>query len=578
MKIFTRLRKRDFLFLLLVVGLVVGQVWLELKIPEYSKSLSTAVSANQIDTNEVWRNGGMMLLCAFGAMAFAIGTGFLTSIIAADFAKKIRDELFDKITEFSNADYDKFSTASLITRTTNDVVQVQNFLAMGVQLLLVAPITAIWALCKITSVNISWTMAVLITVVIMVTAIGILIVLTFPRFRKIQKLTDDLNRKMRENITGVRVVRAYNAEAFQSAKFGETNDEITRIHLFTSRAFSALMPLMMLAMNGLSLAIYWIGAVIIKQAPSPAEKAAELGNMVAFASYGLQIVMSFVMLVAIFILLPRTMVSAKRINEVLGTEPSIRFKDEDIVTDKKGEIEFKDVCFAYHGESDNVLKNLSFKIDKGETFAIIGATGSGKSTLVNLIARFYDPSSGEVLVDGVNLKDFSKKDIQSRVSMAPQKAILFKGDIAGNVSYGSEFDEKRLEQSLALAKADFVSELDEGIHAPVAQGGTNYSGGQKQRLSIARALYKDSEIVIFDDTFSALDYKTDMLVRKGINENLEGLTKIIVAQRIGTIKNADEILVLDEGEIKGIGRHEELLKTCPVYKEIALSQLKEEEL
>ena len=579
MGILKHLRKRDFLFLFLVVGLTIGQVWLELKMPEYSKNLSTAVSAQNIDTGEVWANGGLMLLCAFGAMAFTMITGVFTALVAADFARNVRASLLDKITSFSNADYDRFSTASLITRTTNDVVHVQNFLAMGIHLLLSAPITAIWALCKITAVNLSWTLAVVSTVSVLVFAIVIVILLTFPKFRKIQSLTDDLNRKMRESISGVRVVRAFNAESFQNEKFGVTNNEITSNNLFTFRALGLLMPLMTLAMYGLTVVIYWIGASIIQEAQTPLEKATELGNMVAFASYGLQIVMAFVMLVAIFIILPRTMVSVKRINEVLHTTPSVQYVSTDISTDRVGEIEFRNVCFAYHGETSPVLKDISFKIEKGETFAIIGATGSGKSTLINLIARFYDPSEGEILIDGVNLKELSEADVQRRISMAPQKAILFKGDVASNVSYGSdELDEEKLKRVLDLAQAGFVYELENGIHAPVAQGGTNFSGGQKQRLSIARALYKDSEIVIFDDTFSALDYKTDMLVRKGINENLAGLTKIIVAQRIGTIKNADKILVLDEGEIKGIGKHDELLNTCPVYREIALSQLNEEEL
>ena len=582
MKILKYLKKRDWIFLIVSVALIVGQVWLELKMPDYSKSLSTAVSSNNINLGEVWKNGGMMILCAFGAIAFAITTGIFTAIIAADFAKNIRSKMFDKITSFSNADYDKFKTSSLITRITNDVVQIQNFLAIGTQLLFIAPITAIWALCKITVVNLSWTMAVLITVIVMVISIGIMVAITFPKFKKIQKLTDELNNKIRENISGVKVIRAFNAEEYQSKKFGVTNDEITKNNLFTSRVLGALMPLMMLALNGLTVAIYWIGAIIIKDAPSPIEKATELGNMVAFASYGIQIVMAFVMLVAIFIILPRTMVSIKRANEVLDAKPTVVFGGNDIQTESSGEIEFKNVSFSYYGEKSPCLNNLSFKINKGETFAIIGATGSGKSTLVNLIARFYDVSSGEILLNGVNLKEYSEKDIQNKISMAPQRAILFKGDVKSNVTYGSDVsvddNDEKLINCLKLAQADFVFELEKGIHSDVAQGGTNFSGGQKQRLSIARSLFKNSEIVIFDDTFSALDYKTDMLVRKGINENLKDLTKIIVAQRIGTIKNANQILVLDQGEIKGIGTHDMLLSTCPIYKEIALSQLKEEEL
>ena len=582
MKLLKLFRKRDWLFLFLTVGLIIFQVWLELTMPEYSKNLSMAVSANEIVMDEVLRNGGMMVLCAFGAMASSSCAGVLTSLISANFAKSLREEMINKILSFSNADYDKFSTPSLITRTTNDVVQIQNLLAIGVQLMLHAPILAIWAICKITAIDISYTTAVIITVVVVVVAILILIFVTFPKFKKIQKLTDDLNTKMRENISGIRIIRAFNAEDYQKNKFEETNNEITKNNLFTSRTLGSLMPVMMCAMNALTLVIYWIGAVIINDKATPIEKVEELGNMMAFSQYALQIVMSFVMLVAIFIILPRTMVSIKRINEVLNTKPSIIFKKEDINTDKKGEIEFKNVSFSYSGETEPCLKNLSFKIEKGETFAIIGATGSGKSTLINLISRFYDVSEGEILIDGFNIKDLSEKDIQSRIALASQKSILFKGDIKSNITYGCydeiKDDDENLINALKNAEANFVFDLENGVHSEVAQGGTNYSGGQKQRLSIARALFKNSEIVIFDDSFSALDYKTDMLVRKNLNDNLVDTTKIIVAQRIGTIKNADKILVLDDGEIKGLGKHDDLLKNCSVYREIALSQLSEEEL
>ncbi len=581
-RLFRNLKKRDLLYILLILALVVFEVWLDLTMPDYTAKLSESVTGGSVSMHDVLTNGGMMLLCALGSMLAAGFSGLLAAMVAANFSKTLRYKLFGKVTSFSDAEMNRFSTPSLITRTTNDVVQLQMFMAMGLKVVLKAPILAVWAICKISATNVQWTTAVLITVVILVATICILVAVCYPKFRKVQKLTDDLNNVTRENISGVRVIRAFNAEDYQDQRFGRVNDEVTRNQLFTARSMGILMPVMFLCMNGLSLAIYWIGAYLINGAASIPEKVTLIGNMTAFTQYALQVVMAFMLLVAILILLPRVMVSAKRVQEVLDTDPSIRFEGKGEENARvSGELEFRNVSFTY-GEGEAGLEDISFKVKKGETLAIIGATGSGKTTLVDLIPRFYDVTGGQILLDGVDIREYSKEALGARVSIAPQKAVLFKGDVKSNVTYGSKEevsdDDPRLRQALAIARADFVDELQDGIHAPVAQGGTNFSGGQKQRLSIARAIYKDAEIVIFDDTFSALDYKTDMLVRKGLKEQLADTTVILVAQRIGTIKQADRIIVLEDGRIAGMGKHEELLRTCPLYKEIALSQLSKEEL
>ncbi|MCM1315042.1 MAG: ABC transporter ATP-binding protein/permease [Muribaculaceae bacterium] len=581
LKIFKNLKKRDVCFMLICVGLVITQVWLDLTMPDYTQKLTESVSAGSIEMNEVLKNGGMMLLCAVGSMAAAMFCGFFASQVAANFAKTLREKLFGHILKFSNAEINKFSTPSLITRTTNDVVQLQMLIAMGMQMMIKAPVTAIWAIVKISDSSVEWTTAVFVCVAVIIVTISLLVGLAYPKFKQIQKLTDNLNDVTRENISGVRVVRAFNAEKYQEKKFDKVNDDITKNHLFTSRIMGLMMPVMMMAMNGLTLAIYWIGAYLINNAEITG-RAEVIGNMTAFTQYALQIMGAFMMLVMIFIIMPRTMVSAKRINEVLETEPTIDYKSQEVKTTGHGKIEFKNVSFSYSDSGKPCLKNLNFEINEGETFAIIGATGTGKSTLVNLIPRYYDTTSGEVLIDGVNIKEYPEEQLEKMVSVAPQKATLFSGDIKSNITYGcknevSDSDE-RIAKALEVSKSDFVGGLADGIHSKVAQGGTNYSGGQKQRLSIARAVFKNSEIMIFDDTFSALDYKTDMLVRKSIREELSGTTVIIVAQRIGTIRNADKILVLHDGEIAGMGKHEELMENCSIYKEIALSQLSEEEL
>lgn len=584
--LFKYIKKKDWFFIIIAIGFIVVQVWLELKMPDYTKELTKIVQSGTNTMTEVWKNGGMMLLCAAGSMVSAIICSYFISQVASSFSMTLREELFKRITSFSNVEMNQFSTPSLITRTTNDVVQMQNFMAMGVQLLFKAPIMAIWAICKISATDVRWTLATIICVFIIVICVGILIALCLPRFKKIQKLTDELNDRTRENISGVRVVRAFNAEAYQTQKFENVNDTITKTNLFTSKAMGLLSPIMNVCMNGLMIAIYFIGAILINAITSNdfnnvvLERVNVIGNMTAFSQYAIQVVMAFMMLIMIFIILPRTIVSGNRIYEVLKTKPSITDgKQENSLEKEGGEVEFRNVSFSYNKDSLPTISNISFHVKKGETFAIIGATGSGKSTIIHLIPRFYDATSGEVLVNGINVLDYKVKDLRNLVAIASQKAALFKGTIKDNITYGSStIDQERMDMALDIAKADFVKDLEQGVDSMVAQGGSNFSGGQKQRISIARAVYKNAPIIIFDDTFSALDYKTDMLVRKKIKENLKDTTVIIIAQRIGTIMNADKIVVLDEGKIVGMGTHEQLLQSCSIYQEIALSQLSKEEL
>ncbi|MGN1222805.1 MAG: ABC transporter ATP-binding protein [Christensenellales bacterium] len=584
--LFKNLKVKDIFLILISVGLIVVQVWLELKMPDYTAQLTTLVQSESATISEVWKNGGLMLACAAGSLLAAVICSILISNVASSFSMTLREKLFNQITNFSDAEMKKFSVPSLITRTTNDVMQVQNFMAMGVQLLFKAPIMAVWAICKISTTNIKWTTAVLISVVIIVICVSILISVCFPRFKKIQKLTDDLNNVVRENVSGVRVVRAFNAENYQEQKFEKVNNDITKNNLFTSRAMGFMSPIMTLVMNGLTLAIYWIGALLINDIALTGlvaieERIAVIGNMTAFTQYALQVIMAFMMLIMIFIILPRTVVSGNRIAEVLKTAPSIKSGNSKIDDEKRGEVEFRNVSFAYSDsrEDEMALKNISFKVEKGQTLAIIGATGSAKTTLINLIPRFYDATNGEVLVNGKNVKEYNEKELRDTISIASQKAVLFKGSVKENITYGSDvIDYDKINEVIEISQSNFIFDLDKGLDSEVAQGGTNFSGGQKQRLSIARALYKDADIMIFDDTFSALDYKTDMLIRKSIKKNLSDKTVIIVAQRIGSIKDADKIIVLDDGEIVGEGTHLELLKNCKIYKDIALSQLSKEEL
>lgn len=575
------LRHRDWAYILIAVGLIVVQVWLDLKMPDYTAKLTSVVSSGMATNKDVWVNGGKMLLCALGSLASAIMCGFFTARVASSYSLNLRQAMFDKISSFSSTEMKKFSTPSLITRTTNDVSQIQMFVAMGLQILIKAPILAVWAICKISSTSFEWTLATFVSVAVIVVAVGIIVALCLPKFRKVQKLIDNLNNATRENVSGVRVVRAFNAESYQENKFEKANKELTDSQLFTSKIMGIMFPVMTIAMNGLTLAIYWIGAYLINQAPIM-ERAMLIGDMTAFTQYALQVVMAFMMLISIFIILPRAIVSGKRINEILKTQLSM--KDGAGLNNNKqsGKVEFRDVSFKYFDGNKDVISNISFTANSGETVALIGSTGCGKTTIINLIPRFEDADAGEVLIDDINVKDYSYEELQSKIAVVSQKAVLFKGDIKSNITYGCKEevadDDPRIDNALRVARADFVYNLEKGIKSEVAQGGTNFSGGQKQRLSIARAIFKGAEILIFDDSFSALDYKTDKEVRDNIKNLLEDKTIIIVAQRIGTIRNADKIIVLDDGKVAGVGKHEELLNTCSLYKEIALSQLSEEEL
>ena len=582
-KIFKYLKSKDWVLIFISLLFIVTQVWLDLKLPDYMSKITVLVQTEGSVMSEIWKTGGYMLLCAFGSLVSAIIVGFFISQIAAGLSRTLRSNIFSKVESFSMNEINQFSTSSLITRSTNDITQIQMIIAMGLQVLIKAPIMAIWAISKISSKSFRWTSATVIAVIVLVIIVSTVFLLALPKFKKIQVLTDNLNRVSRENLTGIRVVRAYNAEKYQEDKFEIANNELTRTNLFTSRVMGVMMPGISLIMSGLSLSIYWIGAYLINEAQMM-DKITLFSDMIVFSSYAMQVVMSFMMLTIVFIMLPRAQVSAKRINEVLNTELTInngKVKEND--PSKTGEIEFKNVSFKYPDAADYVLENINFKANKGETVAFIGSTGSGKTTLINLIPRFYDVTEGEVLVDGVNVKDYDKSFLTNKIGYVSQKTVMFSGTVTSNVGYGDNGKEKgnieAVKRAVEIAQGkEFVEKIDKTYEGEVSQGGTNLSGGQKQRLSIARAVYRDPEVYIFDDSFSALDYKTDRVLRSILNKETKDVTKLIVAQRIGTIKDADKIVVLDEGKIVGIGRHKELLKTCEVYKEIAYSQLSKEEL
>ncbi len=575
--------KKDWLLSLIALIFILIQVWLELTMPDYMAEITTLVETEGSTMPEILRAGGMMLLCAVGSFAAAVVCAICFARIGSGFAGKLREELFNKVQTFSMAEMGRFSTASLITRSTNDIMQVQMFIVMGMQMLLRAPITGLWAIFKISTKQWEW-LAVTGAAVVMllVLAAGVLII-AMPKFKKMQILTDNLNRTARENLSGLRIVRAYNAEQYQEAKFEKSNKELTSNTLFTQRTMATMMPTIQLLMNGLSLAIYWIGAILINQA-TIGGRLSLFSDMMVFSQYAMQVVMAFMMLVVIFILWPRASVAASRILEVLNTKLSIEdgTKTEGL-PGEKGEVEFRHVNFEYPGAEEAVLKDISFTVKPGQTLAIIGATGCGKSTLVNLIPRFYDATSGEVLVGGVNVKDYSEKALRNKIGYISQSAALFSGTIADNIAFGDNgqkpISKEQIEQAAKLAQADeFIEGVENKYDGFVAQSGQNYSGGQKQRISIARALARKPEILIFDDSFSALDFKTDRALREGLEQAEKDVTKIIVAQRIGTIRHADEIIVLDKGEIVGKGTHDELMENCPVYQEIALSQLSRKEL
>lgn len=581
LKLIKDFRKKDILYILISFVLIVVQVWLELKMPDYMSSITRLVQTEGTTINQVIEQGIYMLVCAFGSLMSAVIVGYLASHISSSFSMNLRNKIFKKVEKFSTQEIKKFSTSSLITRTTNDVTQIEMLIGMGLQLLIKAPIMAVWAITKILDKSVEWSMLVGICVIILLMTIGIIMIIVMPRFSKVQKLIDRVNSVIRENLSGIRVIRAFNAEKYQTNRFEEVNSNLTSMQLFNQRCFAFLMPIMNIVMNGLTLGIYFIGAILIEKAMM-GDKLLIFSNMVVFTSYGMQVIMSFLMLAMIFMMLPRASVSAKRINEVLDENITIQDGSFDADTTETGTVEFKNVSFKYPDADEYLLKNISFKVNKGETIAFIGSTGSGKSTLINLIPRFYDATDGEVLVDGVNVKDYKQNILHNKMGYIPQKAVMFTGTVSSNVTYGDSgkvITSEDMKKAIEVAQAqEFVEKMSDTYDSHIARGGTNVSGGQKQRLSIARAIARKPEIYIFDDSFSALDYKTDLILRKKLKEYTKDATSIIVAQRIGTIINADKIIVLDKGECVGMGTHHELLKKCPIYQEIALSQLSKEEL
>ena len=624
LKLLRYLKRKEWLFFLLSLVFIAAQVWLDLKLPDYMSEITKLVETEGSAMNDIWTAGGMMLLCSLGSLASSVAVCFLASNIAAGFSKRLRSAMYYKVQSFSKNEIGRFSTPSLITRSTNDVMQVQMLIVMSMQVVIKAPLMAIWAITKIAGKAWQWSLATGITVAILMALMALILALTFPRFRRVQWLQDGLNRSARENLTGIRVVRAFNAEKYQHDKFQKSNTELRNNQLFANRAMTFITPIMSLSMNLLSMSIYWIGAILINSvslngAEALAQRVDIFADMIVFMSYAMQMIMSFLMMAAVFVIAPRAFVAAGRINEVLDTEPSVKDgygepeeKDwvsmclldpdgsENAVIDLHGStvffggdavftirseaasrrmIEFEHVSYRYPGGSGDVLSDISFKIARGQTVAIVGSTGSGKTTLVNLIPRFSDPTEGRILVDGTDVKNYTLKQLSEKISYASQKPLMFTGTVASNVAMGCSAEPERLEAALRIAQADeFVGSLPDGAASPVARGGVNFSGGQKQRLSIARALCRRSDILILDDSFSALDFKTDRALRNGLKYELGDTTVIIVAQRIGTIMGADKIIVLDDGRIAGIGKHRELLSDCEVYRQIALSQLSEEEL
>ncbi|WP_100065195.1 ABC transporter ATP-binding protein [Miniphocaeibacter massiliensis] len=581
-KLLRFLKPKEWAFFLINVVFISIQVFLDLRIPDYMSKITTILN-KQGEVSEIIAIGIKMVVCALGSLASAIVCGYFAAKIAATFGMRLRGTVFHRVQEFSKEEIKQFSTDSLITRSTNDITQIQMVMAMGAQLMIKAPIMAVWAILKIYNKNWQWSTTTLIAVVIMLVMIAIIAVFAIPRFKKVQKLTDDLNRVTRENLTGIRVVRAYNAEEYQENKFYIANDNLTKNNMFTGRLMGMINPMMRILINGISLAIYWIGAYLILNAGAMMEKGVIFSNMVVFSSYAMQVVMSFMMLTIIFIMMPRAQVSANRINEVLNTVPNITDGKIEKAENNVGEVEFKNVSFKYPDAEENVLEDINFKVRPGETLALIGSTGSGKSTIVDLIPRFYDVTEGEVLVNGINVKDYNLNSLNDYIGYVPQKAILISGTIRSNIVYGDngkgEIIEESVKKALSIAQAsEFVDKLEDGENAYVAQGGSNYSGGQKQRISIARAIARDPEIYIFDDSFSALDLKTDKRLREALSRETGHATNIIVSQRVSSIKNADKILVMEEGKVVGYGKHEELIKNCKVYQEIAQSQLSQEEL
>ena len=618
-RIMKYLSKAEIGQMLIALVSIVGQIWFDLELPDYMSDITTLVETPGSAMADIWVAGGKMLLVSLGSVACAIITGYIAARVASSFGQRLRSLEFRKVESFGPAEMSKFSTASLITRSTNDITQIQMFITMGLQLIVKSPIMAVWAVCKIAGEGFEWTVATAIAVVILLVAVVILMALVMPKFKAMQRLTDNINLVARENLTGLRVVRAYNAEDYQESKFTKANKDLTDTQLFTNRTMAIMMPLMNTVMNGLMLAVYWIGAYLI-EAAELTDKLTVFSNMVVFSSYSVQVIMSFLLMSMVFVLWPRADVSAQRVMEVLNTEPIVKNGTKRVAdiakTGQTGTVEFKDVSFTYPDSREAMLQGINFKAEKGQTVAFIGSTGSGKSSLINLVPRFYDVSAGQVLVDGVDVRDYDMVALRDKIGYVPQRSVLFKGTVAGNISYGDKpgendtveladtstpagrkrealqlaadaaNDGKLTDEQMSRVKAaadvaqasEFVNRMDGGFDSPIAQGGSNVSGGQKQRLSIARAVYRHPEILIFDDSFSALDFKTDRAVRDALAEEAKDSTKLIVAQRIGTIMNADRIVVLDEGKVVGQGTHRELLENCEVYRQIAESQLSESEL
>ena len=578
-KLFRYLRKKDWLFVCISLCFIVFQVWLDLRLPDYMAEITRLIQTPDSALSSVVWAGMKMLSCAILSMAAMFVVGYFVAQVAAGLSKRLREAVYDKVISFSMEEMGKFSTASLITRSTNDISQVQMVIAIGLQASVRAPIMAVWAITKIINKNLMWSAATGVAIAFLLVIIAVIFVLVVPGFQKMQTLTDNINRVARENLSGVRVVRAYNAEKYQEDKFEEANEELTSVNLFNQKIMTLMSPVMTLISSGLTLSIYWIGVYLIDKAALQ-DKITLFSDMIVFSSYAMQVIMSFMMLTFTFIILPRAIVSSKRINEVLDTKNRIMDGEGCENTSETGTVEFRNVSFHYPDATDDIISDINFKANKGEMVAFIGATGSGKTTLINLIPRFYDVTGGEVLVDGVNVKKYKLSELRKKIGYAPQKALLFSGTIEENVCYGADTpDSERLNEALSISQAkEFVEKLTYNVKSKISQGAVNVSGGQKQRLSIARSLYNKPEILIFDDSFSALDYRTDKILRKELRERSKGSTSLIVAQRIGTIMEADLIIVLEEGRIVGQGKHKELLKSCPIYKEIAMSQLSEEEL
>ena len=578
-KLFKNFTKKDIGLILSCILLIIFQVWLDLKLPDYMSEITVLVQTDGSSVRDVLTQGSYMLACAGGSLISAFFVCYLASLISATFSKNIRKKLFEKVESFGMEEIKLFSTSSLITRTTNDITNIQMFISMGLQMMIKAPITAVWAILKILNKSWQWSVLTLIAVIILLMTVATIILIVLPKFKVVQKLIDNINNLTRENLTGIRVIRAFNAEKYQEDKFEEGNTKLTNTQLFNQKMLSIMSPIMYLIMNLLTLGIYFIGATLISNSLL-ADKISLFSDMVVFSSYAMQVIMAFLMLAMIFIMYPRAAVSADRINEVLNTKTKVEDGTISKENDVKGKVEFKNVSFKYPDSDEYILKDVSFTANKGETVAFIGSTGSGKSTLINLVPRFYDATDGEILIDDINIKDYTLETLHSKLGYVPQRAVMFNDSINYNVSYGSKkVTDKKIKEAIKVAQAEeFVSKMPDKYEHNIAQGGTNVSGGQKQRLAIARAIAKDPEIYIFDDSFSALDYKTDYLLRTELKKYTKTATSLIVAQRIGTIMNADKIIVLDEGNVVGIGTHKELLKNCPVYKEIAYSQLSKEEL